>query len=279
MIKRILVALDQDSDTPVATEYAIRIARQTGAKLTGLAVVDTRGIEDSSRGGGIGSFYYADKLRENLTAETREKARELIDIFERKVEESDVEHVELVEEGVPYARIVEDMKYHDMLIVGIDPHFFYGHPKQHTDTLAGIFNNTIGPCLITTRVYRDVKIALFASDGSNHSARTLRRFIHLSPFGREVKINVLHVHKKDNVDAVLHMEMTKSYLADHGYTSTMISMLDQKPGKCICEQATSINADLIIAGATAHHGILGTKLGNTTRYLIENSPVALFMDY
>ncbi|MDE2996457.1 MAG: universal stress protein [Bacteroidota bacterium] len=40
MIKRILVALDPDSDSKVATQCAILIARQTEARITGLAVID-----------------------------------------------------------------------------------------------------------------------------------------------------------------------------------------------------------------------------------------------
>jgi nucleotide-binding universal stress UspA family protein len=50
MIKRILVALDPDSDSDsrVATQYAVQIAQQSDARITGLAVVDTRSIEASS---------------------------------------------------------------------------------------------------------------------------------------------------------------------------------------------------------------------------------------
>ena len=63
MIKRILVALDTDSDTPSATRYATEIASRYDAELTGLAVVDTGSIDAGSRGGGVGSMYYAEKLR------------------------------------------------------------------------------------------------------------------------------------------------------------------------------------------------------------------------
>ena len=82
MIKRILVALDPDSDTPVATRYAAEIARRHGSHVVGLAVVDTGQIEAAGRGGGVGSMYYAEKLKENLTEETRQKAHELIKSFE-----------------------------------------------------------------------------------------------------------------------------------------------------------------------------------------------------
>ena len=79
MIKHILVALDPDSDTPIAIRYASDIAGQYNAEVVALAVVDTGIIESETRGGGIGSMYYAEKLRENLTEDTRARAGEISD--------------------------------------------------------------------------------------------------------------------------------------------------------------------------------------------------------
>ena len=279
MIKKILVALDQDSDTPVATQYAIQIAKHTQARLTGLAVVDTKEIQASSKGGGIGSFYHAEKLRENLTAETRLQAQKLIAAFEKRVEKEGIEHVEVVEEGVSSQRIVEDMKYHDLLILGLDPHFFYGHPNQHTQTLAGIFHHTIGSSLLVPSTFRPVKRALFAFNGSNNAARTLHQFVHLSPFGTDVQIDVVFVNEKGIKDAELHLELTKSYLEAHGYTSRMILLEDKKVELSILQQAELLESDLIISGGTAHHGFTGIKFGETTSYLVKNSTIPLFMDH
>ena len=129
MIKRIIVALDSDSDSEVATRHAIEIAQRTGARITGLAVVDTQSIDSSSRGGGIGSFYFAEKLKAKLTEESRTIAKGLLTRFEGLMENVDVPFVESIEDGVPFERIIEDLKYHDMLVIGKDPHFFYAHPK------------------------------------------------------------------------------------------------------------------------------------------------------
>src|SRR5690606_34691687 len=90
MIKKILLALDSDSDTPVALRYAIEIAQRYDAEITALAVIDLGGIEAESRGGGIGSMYYGEKLRESLTEETRQKAQELIREFEELIAGSGV---------------------------------------------------------------------------------------------------------------------------------------------------------------------------------------------
>jgi len=279
MIKRILVALDPDTDSLVATQFAVTIAKETGSLITGLAVVDTHLIEATTRGGGIGSMYYAEKLKERLTQETRDHARKLIADFEKYAEGSGVEHVEVVEEGVPFQRIVEDMKYHDLLVIGCDPHFFYGHPKQRTETLAGVFHNTIGPSLIVPKAYRDVKKVLYATNGENSSARAIRRFIHMAPFGRDIEVEIIHAHKKDDVDAELHLEMSKSYIEHHGYPVRVVSMIDADPATCILEHAEATGADLIVAGAHTSKGVLGFKMSKTTDLLSDNQKIAVFIDH
>jgi len=279
MIKKILVALDQDSDTPVATQYAVQIAHATGAGLTGLAIVDTKEIEASSKGGGIGSFYHAEKLRENLTTETREKARELIEAFEKRVQNEGLAHVEVVEEGASSQRIVEDMKYHDLLVIGMDPHFFYGHPNQHTSTLAGIFKNSIGPSLLVPKVFKAVYKVLFATDGGNNAARTLHQFVNLNMFGRDFDFYVMYVHDKKENDAELHLQLTVSYLKAHGFSPKVVSVVHKSAENAILEQVKLLNIDLIVSGGSAHTGMLGTKFGSTTAHLVEHSPVPLFMDH
>ena len=280
MIKRILVALDPDSDSKVATQYAVRIAQQTDARITGLAVVDTRNIEASSRGGGIGSMYYAEKLRENLTQETREQARSLISQFEAHVDGTGVRHIEVVEEGVPFERIVEDMKYHDLLVVGCDPHFFYGHPKKRTNTLAGVFHHTVGPTIVVPKKHRDIKKVLIATNGENSASRATRRFVDLHPFVRALAIDVLFVRThNEQIDAEFHLQMTKDYLSAHGFEARVHGMIDGKRAQRILEKAEEIGADLIVAGSTTSKSVTGYNMSKTTKSLTDNEHMAVFVEH
>ncbi|HKK44041.1 MAG TPA: universal stress protein, partial [Balneolaceae bacterium] len=177
MIKRILVALDPDADTPIATRYAIQLARRFNARLTGLAIVDMENIYASVGTGGIGTIYYADKLREFLTAENRIEARRLLSAFHDTVEKAGIEYFEAIDEGVPYERIVEEMKYHDILVLGRDSHFFYTRPEKETSTLTKVIKKSIAPALIVTEEYREVEHVLVAFDESSASARALQSFV------------------------------------------------------------------------------------------------------
>lgn len=278
MIKKILVALDPDSDTPIATRYAIDIARRYDAEITGLAVVDMGSIESSSRGGGIGSMYYAEKLRDQLTTDAREKAQEIINSFDDLVKDSGVRFTELVQEGVPFERIVEDMKVHDLLIVGQDPHFFYSHPKQATVTLARIVRLTVGPTLIVRKTERAVKKVLVAYDGSTAAARAMRSFVLSKPFGNELDIRLLSIYRDESHEAEFILRLADDYLKSHGFEAHIMAVNATDINETIMEQIAAFEADLVVAGAHSKSTFRAMAFGSTTQHLVSNCPVPLFLD-
>ncbi len=278
MIKKILVALDPDSDTAVATRYATDIAQRYNSSVTGLAVVDLGQIEAGTKGGGIGSFYYAEKLREQLTTETRAKARELLEKYEAAMEGSGVDHVEVVEEGVPFQRIVEDMKYHDLLVIGKDPHFFYGHPDKTTNTLARVVKNTVGPTLVVGNSYSSISKILVAYDGSNAAARALKQFVHYMPFGDDITVEVVSVYSKDSTEADLTLRLVSDFLKAHSLQVKTSAINGDKTADLLVKYATESDASLLVAGAHSISAIKRITFGSTTNRLIGEMPIPVFVD-
>jgi nucleotide-binding universal stress UspA family protein len=282
MIKRILVALDPDEDTPLATKYAIQLARRFKASLTGLAIVDMEDIYASVGTGGIGTIYYAEKLREFLTEENRTEAQKLLAVFRDTVEEAGIDHFVAVEEGVPYERIVEEMKYHDLLILGRDSHFFYTRPEKETSTLPKVIKRSIAPTLIATEQYRDVERVLVAFDESAASARALQSFVHLLPYGKNVEIELAHVVSEDSDEArdeaKFLLRLAKKYLAAHHFESIRETVLTGgKPGEKLLEQMEKSEPDMVILGAHSMSAIKRVTFGSTTYDLIRKSPAPLFV--
>ena len=280
MIKKILVALDPDTDTPVATRYAADIARRYDGSVTGLAVVDMGSIEASGRGGGIGSMYLMEKVQENLTAEARDTARRLTDEFEEAMRETGVSFDVHVEEGAPFQRIIEDMKYHDLLVVGRDPHFFYSHPEKKTKTLVRVVRDMIAPTFVVSEEYREIRRVLIAYDGSQASARALRRFVHLQPFGTDLTVEIYNVHdEKTREGALLEMRLAQDYMAVHGFEVKTTSEIGTDATKEILDYAQRTEADVLVAGAHSVSRFSRLAFGSTTAALLENSPVPLFLDH
>lgn len=282
MISRILVALDLDIDTPLAMKYALKLAKKFEASVSGLAVVDTADIAVQVGGGAIGTIYYADEMREYMTEDSTREAAELLKKFEKLANNAGVKHNQLMEEGVPYERIIEDLKYHDLLVIGRESHFFYNRPEKETDTLADIVKKSTAPTLVVNKSYRDVNRVLIAHDGSTASARALQWFIQLQPFGKDLEMEVVHVCDLDDETTVdksrMLLHLVNDYLKAHGYKNIQEKLLERgDTGEKIISHVKETGADLVIMGAHSMSAIRRLTFGSTTHELVTNSPVPLFL--
>lgn len=282
MIKRIVVALDPDQDTPIATRYAIRLAKRFDASLTGLAVVDISNIQPVMTVGAYGTEVYGHQIWEEMGDETREVAEQLLDSFSSAVEKADVKHRKITRHGASFEMIVEEMKYHDLLIVGRDSHFFYNEPNKDTKTLANVVKNGVSPTLIVTDAYHDVERLMVAFDGSSPAARTLQAFVHLLPYGSDLDIELVNVAKsnssEDLGEASVILRQAESYLKEHRFSYITKSVLDPGDvGERLLERQLTKKPDLVLMGAHSVSALRRATFGSTTHFMITKSEGPLFL--
>lgn len=283
MLKRLLLALDIDDDSPIATQYAKAISERFQANVTGLAVINTHAVNaEIGPGGSVGGAYYAEKIRARRMREERALAFELADTFEEEMETSALHHVEHVSDGVPYKRIAEEMKYADLLVIGREPHFFNSRPDRKTNTLARIVKHGVSPSLVVPDAYREVRRVLVAYDASDPAARTMQKFAQLRPFGTDLRIEIVHVrswvgdHFTKRSEQLL--SLAAEYLGAHGFETVRTMSLDlADPQARIMEYAREFEADLIVAGAHSMSAVKRVAFGSTTHTLLQGCPIPFFL--
>ena len=282
MTKRILVVLDPGHDTHIATQYAVEIAKMHGGAVTGLALVDRKRINEAATGGGIGSMYYAEKLKRELADEVRTEAQKLLTEFVEEVEAAGARHTDdhIAEDGVVQA-ITEDMKTHDLLVAGHESHFYYADPERRTHALEDIVADGAAATLVTESEYRPVRKVLVAYDGGTAAARVLQKFAHLSPFGNDLDVEIFHV-RGEGREAQLESERllggAAAYLEGHGFAPVVKTSVEGgDPLDRILARCKTLEADLIVAGAHSSSGLKKFFFGSTVKGLIEKSAVPLFL--
>ena len=283
MIKNILVALDPDQDTPVATRYAAEIAERSSAKVIGLAVIDTHRIAaELGPGGAVGATHYIETSRKRMLDEAREKARALVKNFDETLHVAVVAHEEQVQEGAVVEQLLEELKYSDLLIIGRTPHFFYNRPDRATNTLARVVKHSIVPSLVVGEEFAAVDHVLIAYDGSAASARTMHGFAQLQPFGKDLTVEVVHVRtgessrQREATDLLL--QRASRYLEEHGFERIRRSGLEGvNQAAALIEHAGRVEASLIVAGAHSVSAIRRAAFGSTTHELLTTCTVPLFI--
>lgn len=282
MIKRILVALDPDEDTPLATRYAIALAQSTGASITGLAPVDTTKIASEVGGTAIGPAYYAEDMHNRMTDESRASAAKLLERFSEKVSKEGIKEIQAMSEGTAHECIAEEMKYHDLLVIGRNSHFYYNRPKEDTQTLTRVLKILSAPALVIADAYSEVRKVVIAHDGSAACARALQWFIQLEPYGKDLEMHIIHVCDLQSEvitdKSTLLLRLVTDYLKSHNYKNIVTQLLDKgKTGDRIIGYLREVGANLIIMGAHSMSPIRRLTLGSTTYDLVKNSPVPLFI--
>ncbi|MGB3543251.1 universal stress protein, partial [Rubrivirga sp.] len=248
----------------------------------GLAFVDKSAIESESAGGGIGSMYFAQKLREDLTESTRAQAKELIQQFAERVDAAGVRHTrDRVGEGELVRSLLDEMRTHDLLVAGRESHFYYNEPERRTHTLGKVLQECAAAMLIVGSETPDVQRVAIAYDGSGPSARTMQKFAHLQPFGADLDLEVVHVRGGTEVERLASenlLEDAEAYLSAYGFeriTTTGIESSD--PANRICELAQGDRADLVVSGAYAKSGFRKMIFGSSATKLLNQASVPLFL--
>ncbi|HKI46295.1 MAG TPA: universal stress protein [Balneolales bacterium] len=274
MIKRILVALDPSPDTIIATEYAIDIAQKNDAAVTGLAVIDAGKIAAEAVGSGIGVMYYSDLLKKHLDKETRDISKRLIGEFDERIAATGIEHMFSMKEGVPFDRIIEDMKVHDLICIGRRPNFFYSNPEPESKTLTKIVRNATIPVFIAGNEYRPIRRVMIAYDGSPAVIRAIHSLTHLQPFGIPEYCVLVHVRQSEDEkvkkDSDLLLSLAAGYLEDHGMSNVDVSNLSKGDiADKLILTADQLEIDLLVAGT--HSGSMWRRLafGSTLEKLLE----------
>ena len=281
MIQRLLVALDPDADTPVASRYAAEIAQRTDGSVTGLALVNETELKRDTAGGGIGSMHYAEKMRESLSEQLLEKARGLLEAFGKQMDEAGVGHEhDHVDAGDPAAQIIENAKYHDLLVVGRTSHYYYASPETRTHTLAQIVEAGAAPTLVVDEAYRPIQKAMIAFDGGVQAARTLKAFAQMRPFGT-LPVEIVHV-RDDGGDALgrstAMLGRACRLLSAYGFDDvTETSLMDTDKKSRLLTYTDRCGADLIVAGAFSKSGFKKWVFGSAVQALLSDAKVPLFL--
>lgn len=283
MIKRILVALDPDADTPTATHYSADVASASQAHVLGLAVIDTSAIaQQIGPGGAVGAGHYAEVSRKKMMDDAHSTADALVQAFDEQMESAGVRHTRRVMEGTPFDSLTEESKYTDLIVIGRVPHFFYNRPEKETQLLDRIVKNALAPTLVVGEDHRVVDRVVVAYDGSAPSARTLQRFAQLYPFGKEISVDVVHVRDGSSdsrkKESELLLRSATDYLRDHGFDRVAGSSIGgDAPGTRVIHHAEQVDANMIVAGAHAVSAVKRLAFGSTTHDLVKNCTVPLFL--
>jgi len=274
MLKRILVALDGSAFSKTSVDYACQIAKAQKAQLTGIAVIDLPDIEKSIGPVPLGATYYAERIEHRKVEEAKQQARAILKDFTQTCKQRRVQGRALAKEGQPFKVIIEESKYHDLVILGLKTFFRHGVMKEPGDTLEKLLKQGIKPALAVPEAYRPIQRILIAYDGSIQAAKAAQQFLQ-SELWKNRKVTLLNVND-DAAKGEALLRKLGEYFKSYGIASTKLCRSGD-PAEGILNYAAESKADLLVIGAYGKESVLGFFFGSVTKKILHQAILPLFI--
>jgi nucleotide-binding universal stress UspA family protein len=279
MIKDILVCLEGSASSEAATRVSIAIARELGARLAGLAIIDEPDIRAGSAQG-IGGSSYKHARDEALVADAKKQADDWVALFERRCREAGVLSRAFEVVGRPAQSILAKMTAHQLTVLGRDANFRFETDANDEVTRDQILRNGERPVLLVpenTAAPLGGKV-LIAYDGSGSAKRAAVSFAESGlAASREV-----HIATVDDDGAAAWDMVTKGaqLLKASGVTATAHNVVSALSNvDALFHLAGELQVSLIVMGAFAHSRLAHLFHQSAMRGLIEKSTVPLYLHH
>lgn len=142
--ERVVLGLANGPGMEAAIEQAIELARTHHVELAGLAIIDTKTLENVGPVP-IGGNYYAAQLRRSLIARARHKVAEAVQAFEQAAEQAGIRFSVDVEEGDPIPILLARLKPGVTLVLPRRAWFDHGLADRKIDPASRLARHQIGP--------------------------------------------------------------------------------------------------------------------------------------
>ena len=274
MIKRILMGLGGTDYTVTAIKQAVALALAHDAEVTGVSIVDAERLTASGRVSSLGGGYYVREVAENRMKEAKARAEWAAREFTEACRAAGVRHQVLRDVGEPFTLLIDQARYHDLMIFGLRSLFEFDLVPDPHNALVRLVQAGVRPLIAVSKGFYPVKKVLIAYSGSMESAKAMKRFVEMRLWP-EAKLRIVTFeHQADTAEQLVGD--AADYCRAHGFEPEE-AFVPESPKDHLLPYAEEWGADLIVVGNSAKNLLLRRIFGETALHVIRNSDRPLFL--
>ena len=279
MIKSILACTDGSEHGDAASEYAVTLARQLKARLSGLHVLDSRMLEGplmADISGWLGAEPFSAQLT-HFRQLMEQKGAAVMESFRALCEQHGVPAEVKVRTGLPSRIILDEETRAELVVLGQKGEHAEWTGDQTGSTVERVVRHSVKPCLVTPTAFQPVKKILAGYDGSGHASRALHEAIELAvALSAPLVILVAAENPDEEETARAQAEDAMKLARAHDCVAANLVVAGD-PAEQLRLKAHDLGCNLIVVGAYGHSRIREMILGSTTHQLIAHSDLPVML--
>ncbi len=283
-LKDILVHLDTTARSTTRLAVAAALARQHGAHLIGLCVIDLPNTEYFYGAGMAFSGAGPEQVLERMRGDAVLQCAAIEAAFHDTVRRQELQGEWRLTEGPTPATLALHGRYSDIVVVG--------QPNPYDQSLdAGRHATVVTPLMSSGRPVLAVPFAgecatlgehvLVAWNASREAARAVNDAMPLLERARKVTILAVNPARGLGVHGEVPAADIALHLARHGVKAEAAHTVarDISDGEALLSYAADLGVDLIVAGAYGHSRARELVFGGVTRTLISEMTVPVLFSH
>jgi nucleotide-binding universal stress UspA family protein len=274
MLRSILLALDDTEGAIAARDYALALARHTGAALTAAVIMDRPGLTNTHEAVPPGAAAFKERRDAALVRQAEAAAAEAVAGLHQAADGLPFALVTL--DSAPVEALLAAAGGHDMLIVGRDSTLGREEAEDGlSPTIEALLHDRTRPLLVVPPGARfdPAASALVAYDGSPGAMRAVQLFALLG-LGR-YGATVLSVAEDEEKAAAL-AGTAAGFLQRHEVPAKALPVIGTHPVEALLAEAAAMPAGVLVMGAYEHMGLRALFTGSATKHLLRRAPCAIF---
>jgi nucleotide-binding universal stress UspA family protein len=273
MLKRILLGLGGTDYTVSAVNQAVALAMAHDAEVTGVSIID-EGRLTYSGPIPIGGGHYAHELANDRMEKAKERGEWAVKEFTEACRASGVRYRVLSEVGEPFALMIDQARYHDLMVFGLRSLFEFDLVPDPHNALVRLVQAGVRPLLAVAKGFYPVRRVLVAYSGSMESAKAMKRFVQMRLWPEATLRIVTFEHAADKAEQLV--VDAADYCRAHGF-EVEEAFDPHSPQDHLLPYAAQWGADLIVVGNSAKNLLLRRVFGETALHVIRNAERPLFL--
>ncbi len=273
MLKRILLGLGGTEYTVSAINQAVALALAHDAEVTGVSITD-EGRLTFSGPVPIGDDQYAHELADDRMEKAKERCARAMQDFADACQAAGVRHQVLREVGEPFTLMIDEARYHDLMIFGLRSLFAFDLVPDPHNALVRLVQAGARPLIAVSKGYYPVNKVLIAYSGSMESAKAMKRFVQMRLWPEASLRIVTFEHQAEKAKQLVGD--AADYCRAHGFEPEE-AFVPMSPKDHLLPYAEEWGADLTVVGNSAKNLLLRRIFGETALHAIQNANRPLFL--
>ncbi len=271
-MKNILLCTDGSEYSQVCCQYAVWLAKRTGAKVEALYLTNIRKFEiplAADISGSLGIQPYGNVIFH--LQEIENKKAEVIEETTRKIfSENSIELIKFHHRTGLLVDCLDSFEPNfDLIMLGkrgenVD------FAKEHLgSSMERVVRASQKPCLITSRSFHEIKKILIAYDGGKSSKKAVDYILNSTDFD-DFELHLVTVTEQQDGDTATSELKGIEEVLRKGGKNPICNILNGEVEKVLADYIESENINMLLMGAYGHSLIRRLLIGSTTSAMMQS---------